>query len=207
MSGRKVSRHRWAADGDSALQEAPKRAEKECAEQSLTKGLRAWEGRGAGNKHCPLRSVPGTPAPHDLAGEGGEQRGRGIAEDKRASVRRGGLFQAAETARTRAEAQRGAWSEWAWGCEPRASAPAPASAPSWRVVPSGTRPSCRAPLGASSWKPPLTTPAAPGRLSYELMAFTAKAFYYDVYSCNYEVSAPFQSVTLLFNFACRFCLP
>lgn len=83
----------------------------------------------------------------------------------------------------------------------------PASVPSWRVVPSGTRPSCRAPLGASSWKPPLTTPAAPGRLSSELMAFTAKAFYYDAYSCNDEVNAPLQSVTLLFNFACRFCLP
>ena len=53
----------------------------------------------------------------------------------------------------------------------------------------------------------LTTPAAPGRLSSELMAFTAKAFYYDAYSCNDEVNAPLQSVTLLFNFACRFCLP
>ena len=32
------------------------------------------------------RSVPGTPAPHNLAGEGGEQRGRGVAEDKRTWV-------------------------------------------------------------------------------------------------------------------------
>jgi len=81
----------------------------------------------------PPRSVPGTPAPHNLAGEGGEQRGRGVAEDKCTWVGRGGLFQAAETARTRAEAQGGSWTEWAWGCEARASAPAPA--PATRVRP------------------------------------------------------------------------
>lgn len=57
------------------------------------------------------RSVPGTPAPHNLAGEGAEQRGRGVAEDKCTWVGRGGLFQAAETARTRAEPQGGSWTE------------------------------------------------------------------------------------------------
>lgn len=136
MPGRKVSRHRQATA--SALQQAPKWAEKKCAEQSLPKGLRAWEGRGAGNKHCPPPAPLRDPFQAHLHRitqlvRVGSSAGEASRKINAPGWGRGGLFQAAETARTPAEAQGGSRSEWAWGCEARASAPAPA--PATRVRP------------------------------------------------------------------------
>lgn len=66
----------------------PKRAEG-MSGTVCPQGFQSLGGEGAGNKHCPpeIRSRH-TCTTHDLAGEGGEQRRRGVAEDKRASVRR-----------------------------------------------------------------------------------------------------------------------